>query len=240
MDVQEKVVVITGASAGIGLATARRFATAKAKVVMAARSGDKMETVAEELQANGAQVFTVPTDMRNPEAVKQLVESTIQHFGRIDILVNNAGQSVAGRIADLDTDHFQEIIALNLFGPLYAMQAVIPAMRQNGGGLIINISSMVSKMSIPGLAGYASTKAALNLISDTARGELATDNIRVISVFPGVTATDFGKNALGNQQLRQQQRGSMPTNIVPDSAEFVADKILEAAQNEPAEQYMHS
>jgi short-subunit dehydrogenase len=95
---------------------------------------------------------------------------------------------------------------------------------------------MVSKMHIPGLGAYAATKAALNILSDTARQELQSENIRVITVYPRMTATDFGKNSLGNRQMRTQQRAS--SWMVPDSAELVAEKILEAAQKEPAEQFM--
>ena len=98
-------------------------------------------------------------------------------------------------------------------------------------------SSMVSKMHIPGLAAYASTKAALNLLSETARGELAPDNIRVITVFPRITLTDFGKNSLGNREMRQGQRAGGPA-VPVDTPEHVADKIVEAAQREPAEQTM--
>ena len=138
-------------------------------------------------------------------------------------------------------DHFRQIIDLNIFGPLIAMQAAIPVMRKQGGGIIINVSSMVSKMHIPGLAAYASTKSALNMLSDTARGELASDNIRVITVYPRMTATDFGRNSLGNRQMRQQQRASANRpEVVVDSPEFVAEKILLAVQNEPPEQFMDS
>jgi short-subunit dehydrogenase len=118
------------------------------------------------------------------------------------------------------------------------MQASMPKMRTQGGGIIINVSSMVSKMQIPGLGGYASTKAALNTLSDTARGELAPDHIRMITVYPRMTATDFGRNSLGNRQVRQQQRGNAAPGMVIDSAEYVAEKILEAIQKEPAEQFM--
>jgi short-subunit dehydrogenase len=127
-----------------------------------------------------------------------------------------------------------------MFGPIYAIQAGVPKMRANGGGLILNVSSMVSKMHIPGLGGYASTKAALNMLSDTARGELAADNIRVITVYPRMTATDFGRNSLGNRQTRQQQRGNTAPGVVVDTPEYVAEKILEAIQKEPAEQFMDS
>ena len=240
MDLKDKVVLITGASAGIGLATARAVTAAGAKVVLAARSTDKLTQLAEELRREGHEALVVPTDMRNQAEVAQLVESTIQRYGRIDVLINNAGQAVAGTVADLDLEHYRQVIELNMLGPVYAIQASVPKMRAQGGGIIINVSSMVSKMHIPGLGGYASTKSALNMLSDTARGELASDNIRVITVYPRMTATDFGRNSLGNRQMRQQQRGNAAPERVIDSPEYVAEKILEAIQKEPAEQFMDS
>lgn len=241
MDVSGKVVIITGASAGIGQAAARRFAGAGAKVALVARSTDKLSALAEELRQQGQDVLALTADMRVPAAIQQMVEQVYQHYGRIDILVNNAGQAASGTVAEVDMEHFRQIVELNVFGPVYALQAVAPKMRQGGGGLIINISSMVSKMRIPGLGAYAATKAALNMLSDTARGELAPDHIRVITVYPRMTATDFGKNSLGNPQQRQQQRAHVPaTGSAPvvDSAEYVAQRILAAAQAEPEEQFM--
>jgi short-subunit dehydrogenase len=240
MELKDKVVLVTGASEGIGLATARAAAAAGAKVVLAARSTDKLSQLAEELQQAGYAALVVTTDMRNQADVTRLIETTVQHFGRVDVLINNAGQAVAGTIADLDLDAYRQVIELNVFGPVYAMQASVPHLRAQGGGLIVNVSSMVSKMSIPGLGGYASTKSALNMLSDTARGELARDNIRVITVYPRMTATDFGRNSIGNRQVRQQQRGNAAPEMVIDSAEHVAGKILEAIEKEPAEQFMDS
>ena len=104
--------------------------------------------------------------------------------------------------------------------------------------MIVNISSMVSKMHIPGLGFYASTKAALNILSETARDELHKDNIRVLTVFPRTTATDFGPNSLGDRQLRQRQRSAASASIPADSADYVAGKILKAIERETAEQYM--
>ncbi|HEY3415358.1 MAG TPA: SDR family oxidoreductase, partial [Armatimonadota bacterium] len=210
MDIQGKVVIVTGASDGIGLATAHRLAAAGAKVVLSARSQEKLEATAGELRSQGYEAVAIPADMRLKPDVDRMVEETARKFGRLDALVNNAGQAVAGDIASLDLEAFRQIIDLNVFGPVYAMQAVIPHMRGNGGGVIVNVSSMVSKMAIPGLAGYASTKAALNMLSQTARGELAPENIRVITVFPRMTATSFGKNSLGNREMRQRQRGAPP------------------------------
>jgi short-subunit dehydrogenase len=240
MELKDKVVLVTGASMGIGLAAARAAAAAGAKVVLAARSSDKLTQLAEELRRDGSAVLVVPTDMRNQAEVKQLIETTVHHFGQIDVLINNAGQAVAGTIADLDLEAYRQVIELNVFGPIYALQASVPQMRAQGGGLIINVSSMVSKMSIPGLGGYASTKAALNMLSNTARGELAADNIRVITVYPRMTSTDFGRNSIGNRQVREQQRGNVRPDVVVDTPEYVAQKILEAIRQEPTEQFMDS
>jgi NAD(P)-dependent dehydrogenase (short-subunit alcohol dehydrogenase family) len=236
MDIHNKIVLITGASAGIGLATARRFAAAGAKLALVARSADPLNHLAEELRHQGGDAIALPADVSDPKQVQRVIEETVRHFGRLDVVINNAGQSAAGTIADLNPDDLRKILDLNVFGPLAAMQAVIPIMREQGGGLIINVSSMVSKMRLPGLAAYAATKAALNMLSDTARAELVSENIRVITVYPRLTATDFGKHSLGNQRVRQQQRQSSP--IPADSPELVAEKILAAALHEPDEQYM--
>ena len=238
MDISDKVVIITGASAGIGQMTARRFAVAGAQVVLVARSTDKLTRLAEELSRQGHDALPISADMRNQGVVTQMIEQAFQHYGRIDILINNAGQAAAGTVAEMNPDDFRQILELNVFGALYAIQAVVPKMRQRGGGLIINISSMVSKMYIPGLAAYAATKVALNMLSETVRGELGAENIRVVSVYPRLTATDFGKNSLGDGRIRQSQRASGSGGQIPDRPELVAEKILEAAQKEPAEQYM--
>jgi short-subunit dehydrogenase len=238
VDITGKVSIVTGASAGIGLATARRFAAEGAKVVLAARSADRLAGAAEELRAQGHEALAVPTDMRDPRAVEQLVERAIAHYGRIDVLVNNAGQAAAGTVAEVRIEDFRAIFDLNILGAVYAMQAVVPLMRRGGGGVILNISSMVSKMHIPGLGAYAATKAALNVITETARVELSPDNIRVITVFPRTTATEFGKNSLGDPQLRARQRAGASAHVTADSPDFVAAKILQAVRNEPAEQYM--
>jgi short-subunit dehydrogenase len=239
MDIVGKVVIVTGASAGIGRATAQVFAAGGAKVVLVARSQDKLEALARQLGQQGHAAVCLPADMRDPAAVNQMVEQAFHNSGRIDVLINNAGQAAAGTVATVDIEHVTQIINLNVLGVLYAIQAVVPKMRHGGGGLIINISSMVSKMQLPGLGAYAATKAALNKLSETAGVELAPDNIRVITVYPRMTATDFGKNSLGNQQMRQQQRAHGKAGGPPvDSAEYVANRILLAAQTEPPEQYM--
>ena len=236
MEIKNSATIITGASSGIGLATARRFAAAGARVVLAARSEAVLERTAAQLRQAGHTALAVRTDMTIRSDVEHLMALACGEAGRIDVLINNAGQAAAGRVADLNEEDMRRIMDLNVFGPLYAMQAAVPRMRAGGGGVIINVSSMVTKMHIVGLAAYASTKAALNMLSDTARAELAPENIRVITVYPRLTATDFGKNSLGTQALRERQRA--PSDMTADSAEFVAEKILLAALHEPAEQFM--
>lgn len=237
MEVQSKVVIVTGASMGIGAATARVFAQAGAKLVLAARSADKLAAVAHSLPPQ-SETLIVPTDMTDPAQVRALIDQAFERFGRIDILINNAGQAVVGWVATVNPDYYRQIIELNLLGPLHAMQAVVPKMKEQGGGVIINISSNVSKMAIPGIGAYASTKYALNGLSLTARNELAADNIRVVLFHPGMTATDFGKNAVFEENMGNWRPGGDGPTPEPDSAEDVARKILEAAINEPAEMGM--
>jgi short-subunit dehydrogenase len=238
MDIAGSVTLITGASAGIGLATARRFAAEGARLALVARSADKLEAFATELRGQGREAIAIAADLRDPAAVKRMVEEAFRRFGRVDILINNAGQAASGTVAEVNPEHFRQILELNVWAPFHAIQAVVPMMRATGGGLIINVSSMVSKMQLPGLGTYAATKAALNLLSATARVELAESNIRVLTMYPRMTSTDFGKNSLGDQAMRQRQRSSAPRAVVVDTAEAVAEKILEAARKEPAEQYM--
>ncbi|GAC1655744.1 MAG: SDR family oxidoreductase [Herpetosiphon sp.] len=248
MDVRGKIVIMTGASAGIGLASARLLARHGAHMVLAARSLDKLTGLSAEMPGS----FAVEVDMRKSASIKTMIDAVIHHFGRIDILVNNAGQGMYGPLEHADLRQYREIMELNVFGPLEAMQLVIPIMRQQGGGMIVNISSGVSKMYLPELGGYASTKYALNALTLTLRAELAADAIKVSIVYPGRTATDFGKNSNSNQAItaptaspsdgtqanRPSYPGARPGLPPADTAELVAEKILEAIQTEVAEQYM--
>jgi short-subunit dehydrogenase len=202
--------------------------------VRTAHPNPSAAAVAKSLPAQ-AETLIVPTDMTDQAQVKALIDTAYARFGRIDILINNAGQAAVGAVATINLDHYRQIIELNIFGPLHAIQAVVPKMQAQGGGVIINISSNVSKMAIPGIGAYASTKYALNGLSLTARNELAADNIRVVLFHPGQTSTDFGKNALIEENMRNWRPGGSQPMPEPDSAEAVAHKILEAAIAEPAE-----
>ncbi len=232
MEIAGKVVLITGASSGIGLATARLFAQKGARLALAARSAEKLAQLASELP----EAIAVPTDMRDEAAVRRMVAQTQEHYQRIDVLINNAGQGLAVPIEQANIEAYRSIFELNVVSVLVAMQAVIPIMRTQGGGMIVNISSGTSKLpperyktSAVGL--YASTKYALNAITLIGREELAADNISLGVVYPGVTATDFYTSLA-------QGRPSAPAGSTSvDSAESVAEKILEAVETQAAEVY---
>ena len=156
MDIQGKVVIVTGASEGIGEATAKLLASKGAKIALAARSNDKLQAVVQQITAVGGEAIAIQTDIRDEAAVKNLIAKTHKIYSRIDILINNAGQSVGGPVATLNLESFRKVIELNIFGVLYAVQAVVPLMQANpAGGLILNISSMTSKMAIPNIGGYS-------------------------------------------------------------------------------------
>jgi short-subunit dehydrogenase len=237
VDVRDRVAIVTGASGGIGRATARLLSARGANVALAARSVDRLKRLETELPGSCA----FPVDVRDPAAVTRMVQAVKDRYGRVDVLVNNAGQGLHVPFERIDLADFDRVVQLNVYGPLAAMQAVIPLMRAQGGGVIVNVSSMVSKMTIPGLAGYAATKYALNALSLTARKELAADHIAVGVVYPRLTATDFARNAIGVAAARPAPphdsagRAGMPS---VDTAEMVAERILVAIVSEQAETFM--
>ncbi|MBU6141528.1 SDR family NAD(P)-dependent oxidoreductase [Patescibacteria group bacterium] len=230
MEIKDKVIVITGASQGIGRAAALQLAEQGARLVLAARSADALTELAKSLP----DAIAVPTDMIDPAAIRRLIEKAVEQYGKIDILINNAGKGMYGSLESIQPDQYREIMDLNVFGPLIAMQEVIPHMRAAGGGMIINVSSRVSKNFFPNLSAYASTKYALNALSLTAREELKPDHIVVSVLHPKMTATDFGKNAFHAEPFRDVRPGDR-AHMPVDTAEDVARKLLELIRSEDAE-----
>ncbi|MEJ0021150.1 MAG: SDR family oxidoreductase [Candidatus Doudnabacteria bacterium] len=228
MQIKDKVIIITGASQGIGLATAKILSQAGAKVVLAARSADKLQKLQAELSGS----LAVPSDLRKLKDIKNLAAKTIEKFGRVDILINNAGQGIYGNLENINVDDFRQVMELNIFAVVEMMQAVIPLMRKQGGGMIVNVSSGLSRMFIPGLSAYASTKHALNALTFTARAELAEDKIIVSAILPKMTATDFGANSVGQRPDFTKRPGGMPS---VDQPEDVAAKIVELINSEAQE-----
>jgi NAD(P)-dependent dehydrogenase (short-subunit alcohol dehydrogenase family) len=225
MDIANRVIIITGASSGIGLATARHLSGLGAKLVLAARDTEALHALEPELPGSVA----VPDDVTKPEDAVRLVETAIARFGRIDVLVNNAGRAMAKPVEHIDLADYARLLELNLIAPLRLMQLVIPRMREQGEGQIINISSQASTKYIPYIAGYASTKAALNNLSLTAREEVAKDGITVSIVKPGIVDTDFGQNTPSPEPaaLRRDPDGNLlPHVIAPTSVAAAVVDII--------------
>jgi short-subunit dehydrogenase len=193
MKLQDKVAVITGASMGIGEAIAKLFLQEGAKVVLCAR--DLARTKAAERRLDGGtHTLSLSCDVSKRDQVDAVIAETLKRFGRIDIWVNNAGFGLNDAVADMDMAELRRMFDTNLFGAIECMQAVVPVMRKQGGGDIVNISSVSGHISTPYMSGYAATKHAINAIGKAARMELLRHNINVLTVCPGYIATDFVKN----------------------------------------------
>jgi short-subunit dehydrogenase len=213
------IVIVTGASSGMGEATARALHAVGAHPVLAARRGEVLERLSNEL--GGA--LTITADVTRPEDVERIVDATLERFGTIDGLVNNAGVSLAGNVAEVDIDRFREVLELNVVAPVAMLQAVVPHLQKAGGGTVVNVSSGTTRRVAVGLSPYASTKSALNMLSLASREELASDGIDVSLIVPFITATEFGDGMFKNPNANIAGRK-------PHSAEFVAAVILRMLQ----------
>jgi short-subunit dehydrogenase len=235
MDVQGKVAIVTGASSGIGLATARLLSSRGAKVVLVSRTREKLAM----LSRGFPDSLAVPADMTKISEIKSMVEQAVAHFGRVDVLINSAGQGYDAPVEATDIEVLRRIFDLDVVGPLVAMQRVIPIMRKQGGGTIVNISSGTALMHLPNMGGYSALKHALADISLTAREELKKDNIVVCVMYPYMTLTDFEKNTIKDPSLinyeEQEDTGRPPL----DTAEYVAQRILEGIESGEAEIFAH-
>lgn len=219
----DKVVIVTGASAGIGRATALAFAREGAMVALAARSEDRLRQLADEIEQSGGQrTLVIPTDVANRDRVFAMVETVMATFGRVDILVNNAGIGLLSQVADMETVEMQRVIDVNLYGLIWGTQAVLPGMIRQRSGQIINVSSVVGKRAIPSMSAYCASKFAVQAFSESLRLEVAPHNIDVIVVCPTRTATEFAESPLMYRGGQTVDRRSM-------SAEVVANVILNAA-----------
>jgi NADP-dependent 3-hydroxy acid dehydrogenase YdfG len=187
-DLAGKSVIVTGASSGIGASTARLLHAAGAYPILAARRADRLAALSEEL--GGA--LAVPTDVTDPAQVRDLVVAALDRHQRIDGLVNNAGASLHGPLNQVNLADFSQVLQLNVVGLLAMTQAVLPAMRKQGSGRIVNISSGTTRRVAVGVGAYASSKLAVNMLSAVLRQEVAGDGIAVSLLLPSVTATEFG------------------------------------------------
>jgi len=191
---QEKVVIVTGASSGIGLETALAFAHEGARVVLAARNEEKLQQVVTAHPEFREHFLAIPTDVTKTDDVRNLVAQTISKYGRIDILVNNAGIGMRADIDETPIDDMRSLMEVNVYGPLNCMQAVLPHMRRQGTGQIVNVGSILSLLPVARNGAYCASKFALLALTDSLRIELHGTGIEVISVLPAYTDTPFFEN----------------------------------------------
>jgi short-subunit dehydrogenase len=221
MDLSGKVVAVTGASMGIGEAIAKIFADRGASVVMLSRDAGRVEAARGRV-GHSERTLAMACDVRHREDVDRVIGLTLHHFKRIDVWVNNAGHGLLDSVAQMDMAACREMFDTNLFGAVGAMQAVIPVMRQQGGGMIINISSVAGHIPIPFHAAYSATKFGLNAMGKAAGVELKKDGIHVLTVCPGYVRTAFGENAIRGNELKRVR----PESVRGISAERVARATL--------------
>jgi len=216
-DLTDRVIVVTGASSGIGESTARLLCRAGALPVLAARRGDRLAALSAEL----GHALAVPTDVVDPAQVQALIDAALQRHGRIDGLVNNAGASLQGRLDDVDPAEFGRLLQVNVVSVLTTMQAVMPAMRRQHAGRIVNVSSGATVIAAPGTGAYAASKSAVNMLSTVARKEYAAEGIDVSLVLPSITETDFAGGLF-------RDSANVRPGMVAHSPDYVARVILRA------------
>ena len=221
MEIAGKVVVVTGASMGIGEALARAFAEREASVVMLSRDAARAEAARGRV-GYPDRTIALSCDVRNSEEIDRVLALTLHHFKRVDVWINNAGHGLLDSVSQVDLAACHDMFETNFFGALSAMQAVIPVMRQEGGGTIINISSVAGHIPLPFHAAYSATKFALNAIGKAAGVELKKDGIHVLTVCPGYVRTSFGENAVRGRELKRVR----PEKVRGITAERVARATL--------------
>jgi NADP-dependent 3-hydroxy acid dehydrogenase YdfG len=221
-----KVAIVTGGSSGIGEATAISLAAEGAKVVIAARRGERLEAVAKHITDNGGQALSIVADITDEAQAKNLVQTANAEFGRVDILVNNAGISFPGRIENADPSNWRKMIDINVLALMYATHTVLPIFKAQKSGHIVNISSVAGRIARAGMAAYNVTKWGVNAFSEALRQEVYQDNIRVTIIEPGLVETEIDQHItdiVAKQEIEARRKA-----ITPLQSEDIAAAIVYA------------
>ncbi len=226
-------VLLTGASSGIGRATAIALAARGARLCLVARRGGRLRQLRDELLDAGASAVVCEIDLTGEGAAATAVQACVDGLGGLDILINNAGHGAYLPTLAVTPELARSLFELNVIVPLRLMQAAVPHMSSRCGGIIVNIGSNAARMGRPKVGVYAASKAALEAISVAARAELAPQGIRVLTVSPGRTVSEFGQRALRQGHSKPGPAGGLsPGGGRPDTAEFVADRIAATIEQE--------
>ena len=233
--IRGKVVVLTGASSGIGESAAKRLAEKGALVALGARRKDRLDRLAGEIRAAGGEAHVAVTDVTRRADVERLVREAHEKFGRIDVIINNAGIMPLSPIERLKVDDWDRMIDVNVKGVLYGIAAVLPIMKQQKSGHVINVSSVAGHKIRPGNTIYASTKHAVRVISEGFRMEAKAYNIRTTIISPGAVATELA-DSVTEPDLQERTRAlyamAIPADVIARTIEYVIAEPPEVDINE--------
>ncbi|GGW96209.1 SDR family oxidoreductase [Salegentibacter mishustinae] len=224
MSIKGKTIIITGASSGIGEATAKKLSQEGANVILSARREDRLNSLKDEIVKNGGMALVVPADVTNKEDFKKVVSSTLEEFGSIDGIINNAGLMPLSYVKNLHTDEWDKMIDVNIKGVTNGVSAVLPTMMEQKSGNIINISSSAAHKYYPGGAVYCATKAAVKMFTEGLRAELAPHyGINVTSIDPGFVSTEL-TDTITDDEIKKDME-PMFKELTPLQAEDIAEAI---------------
>ncbi|PRY14506.1 SDR family oxidoreductase [Kineococcus rhizosphaerae] len=209
MTIQDKVIAITGASSGIGEATARHLAARGAAVVLGARRTDRLDRLVEEIAAAGGRAAAVRVDVTAPGDLRALVDRALERFGRLDVLVGNAGISRVGPVADLDVEGWSAMVDVNVKGVLHGIAAALPVFRRQGTGHLVTVVSTSGLKIVPAQAVYAGTKNAVRTLLESLRQESTDGVLRTTSISPGYVRTELIDSAVDDPGLRERMQQDM-------------------------------
>ena len=224
---QSKVCVVTGASSGIGEATARRLAGAGASVALLARREDRLQALAKEIEKDGGNALPIQSDITNEDEARAAIEQAHAELGRLDVLVNNAGVMLLGPIQGADTSEWRRMVDVNVMWLLYCTYYALPIMRDQGGGHIVNVSSVAGRVARLGTGVYNATKWAVGAFSESLRQEAVHVNVRVTIIEPGMVETELADHTTSEmaKQAIEQMRSEMKS---PLQADDIAESIFYA------------
>ena len=225
----ESVIVITGASGGIGAATAEAVAETGARVVLAARRTAALDEVAARCVARGGAALPVPTDVTDPAAVEALADAATERFGHIDAWVNNAAVALYARLAEAPLNEVRRVVDVNVFGYLHGVRTALPRLRASGGGVIVNIASVLSDLTAPYMGAYIFSKHAVRALSSIARQELTDERVSVCTVLPASIDTPLYRHAANH--LGRAAR-PVPPVYMPDHVAAVVVRLLRRPRRE--------
>ncbi len=241
MDMRGKTVLITGGSRGLGIAMAREFGRAGARLALCARSGEELAMASRDLTAAGAEVFTIACDIGSREGAQRAVEETAQRFGQLDVLVNNAGIIQVGPVETAEIEDFEQAMNTMFWGTVYVTLAALPHLKRQSEARIVNITSVGGKVSVPHLLPYCCAKFAAAAFSEGMRAELAKTGVKVVTIAPGLMRTGSYLNAIFKGDAESEAAWFSAASSLPGitiSASRAARQIADATRSGRAEKVL--